>query len=174
MKTPDDGMRKYAAVTAGVLLSVILGATLFSTPVTWAAQIVSAEIIGPLDNAGRVRVHEAGTANVNVTNTQLRVAQAPVTGGGGRRVVRDEPFDLPTPATASAISLRMNDMTTGLTLSYEGETTAQFAGPAFPAFGNSSVVLGLARPITFDRLTCGELSPGQSPLCSFSWVGSEP
>jgi hypothetical protein len=31
-------MRKYALVAGGVLVSVVLGATVFSTPLAWAAQ----------------------------------------------------------------------------------------------------------------------------------------
>ena len=56
-----------------VVLAVVLGATVFSQPVAWAAQAVSATIIGPLDSNGNVRVHEQGTANVNVTNSSLQI-----------------------------------------------------------------------------------------------------
>ena len=66
-------MRKYAFVAAGLLLSLVLGATVFREPIAWAAQSVDATIIGPLDSNGNVKVHEQGTANVNVTNTLLPV-----------------------------------------------------------------------------------------------------
>ena len=68
-------MRKYAIVAGGLLLSLVLGATVFSQPVAWAAQSVSATIIGPLDGQGNVAVHEQGTANVSVTNSQLAVRE---------------------------------------------------------------------------------------------------
>jgi hypothetical protein len=55
-----------------VLLSVVLGATVFREPVAWAAQAVDATIIGPLDGNGNVRVHEQGTANVRVTDNPAR------------------------------------------------------------------------------------------------------
>jgi hypothetical protein len=68
-------MRKYAIVTGGLLLSLVLGATVFSAPIAWAAQSVSATITGPLDGQGNVAVHEQGTANVSVTNSQLSVRE---------------------------------------------------------------------------------------------------
>jgi hypothetical protein len=68
-------MRKYAIVAGGVLLSLVLGATVFREPVAWAAQNVSATITGPLDGQGNVAVHEQGTANVSVTNSQLSVRE---------------------------------------------------------------------------------------------------
>jgi hypothetical protein len=67
-------MRKYAIVAAGLLVSVVLGATVFREPIAWAAQSIDATIVGPLDN-GNVRVHEEGTANVNVTGTPTVNAQ---------------------------------------------------------------------------------------------------
>ena len=68
-------MRKYAIVTGGLLLSLVLGATVFSAPIARAAQSVSATITGPLDGQGNVTVHEQGTANVSVTNSQLSVRE---------------------------------------------------------------------------------------------------
>jgi hypothetical protein len=47
-----------------LLLSTVLGATVFREPIAWAAQTVDATIIGPLDNNGNVKVHEQGTATV--------------------------------------------------------------------------------------------------------------
>ena len=83
-------MRKYALVIGGLLLSVVLGATVFSTPLAWAAQAVDATIIGPLDN-GNIRIHEEGTANVRVTNATL--AAASKHGGGGTCVRWCRPLD---------------------------------------------------------------------------------
>ena len=64
-------MRKYVFVTAGLLLSVVLGATVFSTPLAWAAQAVNATIVGPLDANGNVKVHEQGTAAVRAANEEV-------------------------------------------------------------------------------------------------------
>ena len=64
-------MRKYALVIGGLLLSVVLGATVFSTPLAWAAQAVNATIVGPLDANGSVKVHEQGTAAVRSANEEV-------------------------------------------------------------------------------------------------------
>lgn len=66
-------MSKYVVVAAGLLLAMVLGATVLSEPIAQAAQTVSATIVGPLDGSGNVKVHEQGTASVNVTNAQLAV-----------------------------------------------------------------------------------------------------
>jgi hypothetical protein len=51
-----------------VVGATILGATVFREPIASAAQLVNANITGPLDAQGDVKVHEQGTANVAVTN----------------------------------------------------------------------------------------------------------
>ena len=58
-----------------MLGAVLLGATVLSDPIATAAQTVGATIIGPLDGSGNVKVHERGTAAVNVTNTSLPVRE---------------------------------------------------------------------------------------------------
>jgi hypothetical protein len=75
-------MLKYAIVAAGLVLSLVLGATLFREPIAWAAQAVDANIIGPLDAGGNVKVHEQGTANVNVTNGSLKAGSYPTEADG--------------------------------------------------------------------------------------------
>jgi hypothetical protein len=54
-------------------LSVLLGGTLFHEELAQAAQIMGVEITKPLDAGGNVKVHEQGTANVNLTNAPLSV-----------------------------------------------------------------------------------------------------
>ncbi len=66
-------MSKYLVVAGGLLLAMVLGATVLSDPIAQAAQTVSATIVGPLDAGGNVAVHEQGTAKVNVVNAQLPV-----------------------------------------------------------------------------------------------------
>jgi hypothetical protein len=80
-------MRRRALIGALMLIGVgvFLGTTVFREELAHAAQLVSAEIVGPLDAEGNVKVHEQGTANVNVmnravpvtvTNTSVGVRQA--------------------------------------------------------------------------------------------------
>jgi hypothetical protein len=54
-------VRKATFVIMLVVGSAILGATVFSERIAQAAQLVSATIIGPLDDLGNLRVHEQGT-----------------------------------------------------------------------------------------------------------------
>lgn len=71
-------MRKWA--TIGLLvLGATLGATVFSGSIATAAQSVSATITGPLDGGGNVKVHEQGTANVNVVGNASVQAGIPAT-----------------------------------------------------------------------------------------------
>jgi hypothetical protein len=57
-------MKKATLVILLVVGSAILGATVFSERIAQAAQLVSATIIGPLDDSGNVKVHEQGTVLV--------------------------------------------------------------------------------------------------------------
>jgi hypothetical protein len=57
----EKAMSKYVVVAAGLLVAMVLGATVLSDPIAQAAQTVSATIIGPLDGNGNVAVHEQGT-----------------------------------------------------------------------------------------------------------------
>ena len=65
--------RPLAFVALAVLAGVVLAATVFREEVAYAAQAVNATIVGPLDGGGNIKVHEQGTANVNVTNSGLSV-----------------------------------------------------------------------------------------------------
>ena len=66
-------MRKHAFVAGGLVLGLVLGATIFREPVAWAAQSLGVTILGPLDASGNVAVHEQGTAAVTVTNASVPV-----------------------------------------------------------------------------------------------------
>jgi len=72
-------MRKLTLVAAGLLVSLVLGATVFREPVAWAAQSLDARIVGPLDGGGNVAVHEQGTASVAVRGTVETLPQIPST-----------------------------------------------------------------------------------------------
>jgi hypothetical protein len=56
-----------------VVGATILGGTVLREPIAYAAQNAGATIVGPLDGDGNVKVHEQGTANVNVTNGAVPV-----------------------------------------------------------------------------------------------------
>lgn len=158
-------MRKYTLIIAGLLLSVVLGATVFSTPLAWAAQAVNATITGPLDANGNVKIHEQGTANVNVTNSSLSIAPRSAVTSGSFSLSMGCPqtadgFD----TTASALSIHMTDGVAYLALHHTSDSglpPAQFYGPAND--GNSSIDLALERPIRFDSVSCsgsGSVSVG--------------
>ena len=63
-------MRKHAFVAGGLVLGLVLGATIFREPVAWAAQSLGVTILGPLDASGNVAVHEQGTAAVTVMSAR--------------------------------------------------------------------------------------------------------
>jgi hypothetical protein len=62
-------MKKWPFVALLLAGATILGTTVLREPIASAAQHVSATIVGPLDANGNVKVHEQGTANVNVTGS---------------------------------------------------------------------------------------------------------
>jgi hypothetical protein len=127
-------------------------------------------------DGGNIKVHEQGTANVNVTNTSLPVTPpsavtsgsfaaqfaAPILGGDGGccRQVGTQ--------TATAISITMETGVFELVLSYQGNAVAQFYGPA--GNGHSNVDLAFPRPIKFDQVNC----VGVGGSCAVSTVGSQP
>jgi hypothetical protein len=164
-------MRKYLLVGGMVLLGLLLGATVFREPVAWAAQAVDARITAPLDVSGNVKVHEAGTANVNVTNSSLAVtAASPITGGGAADgcKVSNNPCTFPS-QTASALSIHLTAGVAFLSLERSGSIVATFLGPDLN--GNASTDLALARPISFDTIVC---NGGPTDECTVSWVGNSP
>jgi hypothetical protein len=128
MNTPPKGVsgmrggwRRYAAGAGGMLAlaTVIVLATGWGTAV--AAQITSVLVTNDAahpvpvqeqraDAQGNVKVHEQGTANVNVTNSSLSVAEpAPITAGGGARQVPTQTNVRVGTTTATALSIRMTD-----------------------------------------------------------------
>jgi hypothetical protein len=62
-----------------MLGAAILASTVLSGPIASAAQSVSATITGPLDGQGNVKVHEQGTANVNVLGNVSTQGAIPAT-----------------------------------------------------------------------------------------------
>jgi hypothetical protein len=169
-------MRK-ALVTVFVLLfgSLALGATVFREEIAQAAQSISATIVGPLDANNNVAVHEQGTVDVIVKNSNLSVAPpTPVIGGGGAAGIQHDQQGEKcrefAPQTATALSIGMTPGLLDVVFNYQGSNAATFVGPG--QHGNDAIVLALSRPITFDQLCSFGLTAGAA--VSVSWVGAEP
>jgi hypothetical protein len=185
-----------------VLLSVVLGATVFREQVAQAAATLlvreqNTDSQGNIkvheqgtanvnltnsslpvreqniDAQGNTKVHEQGTANVNVTNSSLSIAPAsPITGGGGARSVN----------VGEVLSLDPPVTATELSIFLESavgglELLYQQDLVAFflgPALatGHSNIDLALTRPIRFDKARCSGTSP--SGTCFFTWIGAQP
>ena len=67
-------MRRQDAAVVGVVLiavAVVLGATVFREDVAQAAQGILSVREQNFDSNGNIKVHEQGTANVNITNQTL-------------------------------------------------------------------------------------------------------
>jgi hypothetical protein len=164
-----------------VLGSVLLGATVLREPLAWAAPPMPSVFVANdesspvpareqnLDADGNIKVHEQGTADVNVTNTSLPVAPPPpVTRGGGSLFVSSCPDErFPGTVIASALRINWSSTITGVNLLRGTFVAASFVGPS--GGDESAVDLSLTRPITFDRIQC--FGAGGA---SVSWVGNEP
>ncbi len=178
---------RQKAIIGGLLLiavGVVLGATVFRTDIAQATGLAQSVIVAntttnpvPVKEQnldGRnIRVHEEGTANVNVTNSSVLTTAAAVTGGGGKLLMGAgvpliHSFD--PPQSATALSIAFHDEARALTFTYKGSVVADFWGPYF--FGADTVALALNRPITFDRIECAV--GGALDTCNVSWIGSEP
>ncbi len=125
------------------------------------------------DSDGNVKVHEQGTANVNVTNSSLPIAQpAPVASGGYFANIPAADFAPVSVGTQTATALSIG-MTAGVsTVIFRNGTiniAAAFVGPA--VHGSAAVNLGLTRPITFDAIECVG-SPSDD--CQVDWTGASP
>jgi hypothetical protein len=169
-------MRRMLIVLALVGASMVLGATVFREQVAWAAQAVDAKIIGPVDSNGNVMVHEQGTADVNVTNGTLSVAQPPVTGGGGLWITPVAPGPETIPAqTATSLTIALQGGASFVTLLYQGARVAEVIGAVASANGSAETVpVALSRPIKFDQIDCGGASSGPASRCVVTWVGAQP
>jgi hypothetical protein len=182
-------MRRRAMIGWLLLIGVgvVLGTTVFRIDIAQAtgrAQSVTVDntTANPVpvreqntDANGNIKVHEQGTANVNVANSSLTVAPAtPVTDGGGFKLCAgvDGTCQLSGgPATASALSIGLTSGADEVELLDGSKFVAKFFGPAATYPGPASIVLALNRPVTFDAIFC--LAPSGDG-CSVSWVGNSP
>jgi hypothetical protein len=156
-------MRRRGLIGALLLvgLGVILGTTVFRDDVAQATGLAQAPTPvreQNLDGNTNIKVHEQGTANVNVTNSSLPVAPpTPVTSGGSALAVPvpasgTGTFTLGSPVTATALVIHLDAGINHVSLEVTtGGQPALFLGPADD--GNGDIVLALNRPIRFDRVT---------------------
>lgn len=188
-------MRQRAVIGALLLIGagVALGATVFRADIAQATGLAQAVTIDntpanavPVreqnrDGSGNIKVHEQGTANVNVTNSALSVTAPPVNDGGGLlRLVGNNDVNFPFNTMASALMIHLTDGVAIMTLRYcsqlpcgsggQDGIVASFDGPY--AFGRATFDLALTRPIRFNNMRCLALS--SSDTCSLGWIGNEP
>jgi len=165
-------MRKQATLGALLLvgLGVALGATVFRTDIAQATGIdkpaenvivknTPAQAVPVreqnLDGSGDVKVHEQGTANVNVTNGSLTVATAaPITGGAiNVGIPCPSAFALGGSVVASALTFHLGAGVTNVVLRTGTSLVAYWAvGPGLG--GPADIDLALDRPISFDTIEC--------------------
>jgi hypothetical protein len=167
-----------------VLGSTVLGATVLQEQLAWAAPplpsvFVANDAANPVptrelnvDADRNIKVHEQGTADVNVTNTSLPVAPLePVTSGSGETLLfcpAERVFQFPKAATAvqatwiepafGPVSLRLGP-----------EEVVDLVGPDLT--GDRHVFLPLTRAVAFNRIVCFQNSSG---FVRVTWIGNEP
>ena len=167
-----------------VCVGVLLGGTVLRSQVANAKSFAQSIVVSNtpaqavpvreqnLDGSQNIRVHEQGTANVNVTNSSLSVApQSPIT-GGGQLLQADggEDLLLGGDATASALMVTLTSSAFEAILLNDNNIVARFLGPA-SVTGNRSYQLALNRPVSFDELSCN--GPA-SETCGVMWIGNNP
>ena len=68
-------MKKWPFVALLVVGATVLGATVLREPIARASQVVDANIIGPLDGQGNVKVHEQGALQVASSSSNPHVTE---------------------------------------------------------------------------------------------------
>jgi hypothetical protein len=124
-------MKKWPLVALLVLGATFLGATVLSGPIASAAQSVSATITGPLDGQGNVKVHEQGTANVNVLGNASVQAAIPASQFSLENGTNGPPIDLSGPDPAGT-----NYAITSVSFSNRDDTPG--TAELFGAYGETS------------------------------------
>jgi hypothetical protein len=167
-----------------VLGSTVLGATVLREPLARAAVPIASVLVTNdasrpvpvreqnLDRDGNIKVHQQGTANVNVTNSSLPVAPPePITGGGGSLTAPCLAPAVPTDVvTATALQIVWTSGVHRVRLKLGDSAVASFAGPALTGDA-SPLALALTRPLAFDTIDCFGATSDQWVI---SWVGNEP
>ena len=165
-----------------VLGSTVLGATVLREPLAWAAPPMPSVFVANdesnpvpdreqnLDADGNIKVHEQGTADVNVTNTSLPVAlPEPVASGSGSVILfcPDEAvFQFPRAATA--VQAAWSEPTGGTVSLRLGQ--AEVVGLMGPEVtGDRHLFLPLTRAVAFNRIVCFQNSTGTVRVF---WIGN--
>jgi hypothetical protein len=179
-------MKTWSFVALLVVGATVLGSTVLREPIAYAAQSVSATIVGPLDGNGNVAVHEQGTANVreqnldangNVKVHEQGTAQVSPTLppdanfsalGGGLDSPPSQSYGRTIDATLIDIDMGSNAVSISF---FDGERGSLFLwGPG--AFeGQAHYVLPLTQPIPVDRWQ-GACVGNQSCIITVNIVGS--
>jgi hypothetical protein len=182
-------MRKRVAIGAALLIGVgvFLGAAVFRDQVAQATGLAQGVTVintpdDPIpaqeqnrDGSGNIKVHEQGTADVNVTNKSLSVdPAAPITDGGDALFCPAQLLgnlcSFSSTRVASALSIHMTAGVASVALnSPGGAAVGVFEGPL--AAGNASIDLALTRPITVSAIFCRGLAGND---CSVSLIGNSP
>lgn len=167
-------MRKstMGVVAAALAGGIVLGGTVFSTQVADAAALLQVKITNtpaeavPVAPQGTTKVAQQGTADVNVTNSNLAVTAAPptaVTSGGQRlQVDAGQTSPLGGDIKASALVVQFRNSATEVIFRNDGTIVARFPGPG-------PLALPLSQPISFDSVQC---SGPDGSYCDFGWAGS--
>jgi hypothetical protein len=123
-------------------------------------------VSGALSVGGTVAATQSGEWQVKVTNTPPAVA--PITAGGQSFFLNGggSHSQFGDVVTASALSITFEGGAHDLILFYQGGIVARF-----PGFGNNAINLALARPISFDEVSCGGAAAG---ICDIGWIGNLP
>jgi hypothetical protein len=168
-----------------VLGSTVLGATVLQERLAWAAPplpsvFVTNDAANPVpareqnvDADGNIKVHEQGTADVNVTNTSLPVEPPEPVAGGSGSVILFCPSDevvFQFPRAATAIQVAWSEPAFGpVSLRLGQLEVVQLLGP--DDTGDRHLVLPLTRAVAFNRIVCFQNSTGAVRV---SWIGNEP
>jgi hypothetical protein len=166
-----------------VLGSTVLGATVLQERLAWAAPplpsvFVANDAASPVptreqnvDPDGNIKVHEQGTADVNVTNTSLPVASPePISSGGGNvGLFCPAEVDLHIPKAASVVQIAWSNLAGGRVRFKLGESAVvvDLLGPV--STGDRHLVLPLSRAVAFDRIEC---TAGSNVF--ITWIGNGP
>jgi hypothetical protein len=178
--------RPIAFVALAMLCGIVLSTTVFRNDIAKATGLAQSVIISNtpaqavpvreqnLDGSSNIKVHEQGTAKVNVTNSSLTVAApAPVTGGGQTFIAFKGGADFSTDITASAITIDFSPGVHSIIFYHDDDKAAWFRGPAAAgAAGSAHITLALTRPMTFNRLSV--FADDDSDAAGIGWVGNLP
>jgi hypothetical protein len=164
-------MRRWLLSGLFVIGTALLGATVLREPIASAAQAVNANITGPLDGDGNVKVHEQGTANVHVGNANLPVPESVTTAA--------TEIPIAAPGEVKNVSVGSIDASTITITNMGGRGLACVQGPArfgcemsFPLEERSEIVLPLTQPVNVQAVSilCQDDSP-QSCGARFNVLG---